>query len=109
MGQVHRGHALKAKAIAEARIKTDKIESEVLAHVLPCDLSPDAHVPRQAARDARNILRQRMFFVPGAHYGGEPRPGPAGPLPGRRSRGNPAKLTTSLNLGHHRLGPRYGD
>ena len=63
VGEVHLAHPLKVKAIAEARIKTDKIDSEVLAHLLRCDLLPEAHVPGQAARDVRNILRQRMFFA----------------------------------------------
>jgi transposase len=63
VGEVHLAHPLKVKAIAEARIKTDKIDSEVLAHLLRCDLLPEAHVPGEAARVARNVLRQRMFFV----------------------------------------------
>ncbi|MDR7540475.1 MAG: IS110 family transposase [Armatimonadota bacterium] len=63
VGEVHLAHPLKVKAIAEARIKTDKIDSEVLAHLLRCDLLPEAHVPAEATRVARNILRQRMFFV----------------------------------------------
>jgi transposase len=63
VGEVHLAHPLKVKAIAEARIKTDKIDSEVLAHLLRCDLLPEAHVPGQATRDVRNVLRQRMFFV----------------------------------------------
>jgi transposase len=63
VGEVHLAHPLKVKAIAEARIKTDKIDSEVLAHLLRCDLLPEAHVPSPAARTVRNALRQRMFFV----------------------------------------------
>lgn len=63
VGEVHLAHTLKVKAIAEARIKTDKIDSEVLAHFLGCDLLPEAHVPGPAARMVRNVLRQRMFFV----------------------------------------------
>jgi transposase len=34
-----------------------------LAHLLRCDLPPEAYVPGEAARVARNVLRQRMFFV----------------------------------------------
>lgn len=34
VGEVHLAHPLKVKAIAEARIKTDKIDPEVLAHLL---------------------------------------------------------------------------
>lgn len=61
--EVHLAHPLKVKAIAEARIKTDKIDSEVLAHLLRCDLLPEAHVPKESTRTVRNTLRQRMFFV----------------------------------------------
>jgi len=62
VGEVHLAHPLKVKAIAEAKIKTDKIDAKVLAHLLRCDLLPEAYVPAPAARRARNILRQRMFF-----------------------------------------------
>ncbi|MFQ5866458.1 MAG: IS110 family transposase [bacterium] len=56
-------HPLKVKAIAEARIKTDKIDAKTLADLLRADLIPEAYVPSQKARAAKNILRQRMFFV----------------------------------------------
>lgn len=61
--EVHLAHPLKVKAIAEAKIKTDKIDARVLAHLLRSDLLPEAYVPGPAAREARNVLRQRMFFV----------------------------------------------
>jgi len=63
VAEVHLAHPLKVKAIAEARIKTDKIDAGVLAHLLRCDLLPEAYVPSQAGREARSVLRQRMFFV----------------------------------------------
>ena len=56
-------HPVKVKAIAEAKIKTDKIDAKILAHLLRCDLVPEAHVPGKATRMVKNILRQRMFFV----------------------------------------------
>ena len=61
--EVHLAHPLKVKAIAEAKIKTDKIDAKILAHLLRSDLLPEAYVPGPAAREARNVLRQRMFFV----------------------------------------------
>ena len=61
--EVHLAHPLKVKAIAEAKIKTDKIDAGILAHLLRSDLLPEAYVPAAAAREARNVLRQRMFFV----------------------------------------------
>lgn len=56
-------HPLKVKAIASAKIKTDKIDAKVLAHLLRADLVPMAHVPKGPTRETREILRQRMFFV----------------------------------------------
>jgi transposase len=62
-GEVHLAHPLKVKAIAQAKIKTDKIDAKVLAHLLRTDLLPEAYVPTREARKIRNALRQRMFFV----------------------------------------------
>ena len=36
---------LKTKAIAEAKIKTDKVDAEVLAQLLRCDYLPDVWQP----------------------------------------------------------------
>jgi transposase len=56
-------HPLKVKAIAEARIKTDKISADILADLLRAGLLPRAYAPSKQTRDLKNILRQRMFFV----------------------------------------------
>ncbi|MBZ5653446.1 MAG: IS110 family transposase, partial [Acidobacteriia bacterium] len=42
--EVHLAHPQKVKAIAEAKIKTDKIDARVLAHLLRADLLPEAYV-----------------------------------------------------------------
>lgn len=63
VGEVHLAHPLKVKAIAEAKIKTDKIDARVLAHLLRSDLLPEAYVASPEARQVRSVLRQRMFFV----------------------------------------------
>jgi transposase len=57
------GHPLKVKAIAEAKIKTDKIDSTTLPHLLRCDLVPAAYVCSPQARIIKNLLRHRMFLV----------------------------------------------
>lgn len=56
-------HPLKVRAIAEARIKTDKISADILADLLRAGLLPRAYVPDKEVREDKNILRQRMFFV----------------------------------------------
>lgn len=56
-------HPLKVKAIADAKIKTDKIDATVLAHLLRADLVPEAWAPGERARELRIALRERMFYV----------------------------------------------
>lgn len=56
-------HPAKVRAIAEARIKTDKIDSETLAHLLRADLIPEAYAPSKDVRSRKRVLRQRMFLV----------------------------------------------
>jgi transposase len=56
-------HPLKVRAIAEARIKTDKISADILCDLLRSNLLPEAYVPNKDTREGKNILRQRMFFV----------------------------------------------
>ncbi len=63
LGDVALAHPLKVRAIAEARIKTDKISADILADLLRSDLLPEAYVPGKQTREAKNVLRQRMFFV----------------------------------------------
>ena len=60
---VHLAHPLKVKAIAEAKIKTDKIDARVLAHLLRTDLLPEAYIASPQAREIRSVLRQRMFLI----------------------------------------------
>ncbi len=56
-------HPLKVKAIAEARIKTDKISADILADLLRTNLLPMAYAPTKQTREFKSILRQPMFFV----------------------------------------------
>jgi transposase len=56
-------HPSKLKAIAEAKVKTDKIDSGLLAQLLRCDLIPAAHVGSAEARIGKQLLRHRMFLV----------------------------------------------
>jgi len=56
-------HPLKTRAIAEARIKTDSIDSNTLAHLLRSGLIPKAYTPGFETRDLRNLLRFRIALV----------------------------------------------
>ena len=56
-------HPLKTKAIASARMKTEKIDATTLAHLLRADLVPAAYIPPRAVRDTREILRSRASLV----------------------------------------------
>ena len=60
---VHLGHPLKTKAIAEAKIKTDKIDSTILAQLLAADLLPEAYLPPEPIRQKRALLRYRQCLV----------------------------------------------
>ena len=56
-------HPLQTKAIANARIKTDRISAEVLAQLLRADLVPTAYVPSKEIRELRNVTRYRAGLV----------------------------------------------
>ncbi len=56
-------HPLKTKAIASARIKSDKIDAATLAQLLRADLLPRAHLSSAQARLDRELLRHRAMLV----------------------------------------------
>ena len=62
-GEVVLAHPLKLRAIAEAAVKTDKIDATLLAHLLRTQLVPRAHVSSARARVIRRLLRHRIFLV----------------------------------------------
>ena len=51
------------KAIAKAKIKTDKRDSRILAHLLRADLIPEVYQRSGENRRRQRVLRQRAFFV----------------------------------------------
>jgi len=52
-------HPLKTKAIAYAKVKTDKVDSVTLAHLLRSNLLPLSYVPEKLIRLNRELLRYR--------------------------------------------------
>jgi transposase len=53
----------KTRAIAEARIKTDKLDAETLAQLLRADLVAPCYVPPGEVRELRSLIRHRMTLV----------------------------------------------
>jgi len=56
-------HPLKTRIIGEAKIKTDKIDSKVLAYMLKADMLPRAYVPRRDTMESKMLLRGRISLV----------------------------------------------
>ncbi len=54
---------MKTKAIAETKVKTDRIESGVLTHLLRANLVPESWVPPKEIRELRELVRRRTFLV----------------------------------------------
>ena len=56
-------HPARIKAIASAKVKTDKIDARILAHLLRAELIPEAWAPPQSVRELRDLVRLRWRFV----------------------------------------------
>ncbi len=56
-------HPFRVRAIAAARVKTDRIDARILAQLLRVNLLPTAHIPSREVRALKNLLRQRLFLV----------------------------------------------
>ena len=53
----------KTRAIAEARIKTDKLDARTLAQLLRADLVAECYVPGREDREKRGLVRHRASLV----------------------------------------------
>jgi transposase len=56
-------HPLKTRAIAEAKIKSDKIDAKILADLARGNLLPTSWIPPKEIRELRDLVRQRIFLV----------------------------------------------
>jgi transposase len=56
-------HPAKVKLIADARVKTDKVDVLTLAQLLRADMIPEVWVPPQHVRDLRALLSHRRRLV----------------------------------------------
>jgi transposase len=54
---------LRTRAIAEAKVKTDKVDAEVLAQLLRLDYLPRVWEPDEATRDLRRVTSRRASLV----------------------------------------------
>jgi hypothetical protein len=51
-------HPQRVKAIASARLKNDRVDSETLAHLSRCDLLPEAWMADEATQQLRLLVRR---------------------------------------------------
>jgi transposase len=56
-------NAYKTRIIAEAQVKTDKVDARILAQLLRANLISAVHIPAKETRQRKEVLRQRCFFV----------------------------------------------
>jgi len=61
--RVRIAHPLKTRAIAEAKIKTDKIDARILAHLLRGDLLPTSYIPKKDMRAIKEMVRHRAYMM----------------------------------------------
>jgi transposase len=54
---------LRTKAIAEARIKTDRVDAKTLAYLLRGDLVAESYVPSRKNRERRALIRHRASLI----------------------------------------------
>jgi len=54
---------VKTRAIAEAKIKTDKVDAQVLAQLLRCDYLPSVWIPEQEVQDLRQLTGRRAALI----------------------------------------------
>lgn len=56
-------HPFKTRLIADAQIKTDRLDARALATLLRGNLVATVHAPAPANRARKHVIRQRMFLV----------------------------------------------
>lgn len=61
--EVKLSHPLKTRMIAEAKVKSDKIDAGILSDLLRAELLPTSYIPDSKTRELREILRHRIRMV----------------------------------------------
>jgi transposase len=63
VASVTTSNPLRTKAIAEAKVKTDKVDAEVLAQLLRCDYLPSVWEPDEETRRLRQLTTYRAGLI----------------------------------------------
>ena len=63
VAQVVVSNPMATKAIAQAKVKTDKVDAHVLAQLLRCDFLPEVWQPDEATRRLRELTGRRSALV----------------------------------------------
>lgn len=53
-------HPLKTRAIADAKVKNDRLDASMLAHLLRANLIPQSYIPTERIRALRELTRQHI-------------------------------------------------
>lgn len=61
--EVYLSNPVQTKAIAKARVKNDKVDARMLAHLLRADLLPICWIPDRQERSIRDMLRIRLRLI----------------------------------------------
>ena len=61
--EVKLSNPVQTKAIAQAKVKTDKVDAKMLVHLMEADLLPTCWIPDRKTRDLREFLRFRNKLV----------------------------------------------
>ena len=56
-------HPLKTRAIADAKVKNDRLDANILCDLLRGDLIPRSYIPTERIRFLRELVRQRIRLV----------------------------------------------
>ena len=60
--QVALAHPLKTRIIAEARVKTDKVDAKIPMYLRHTSFLPTPYIPCKEIRNLRNLVRRRIFL-----------------------------------------------
>jgi transposase len=61
--EIKLSNPLRTKAIAEARVKTDRLDAKTLAYLLRGDLVAESYVPTRKNRERRALIRHRASLM----------------------------------------------